>query len=753
MKALLLLLPLSAMAASPWRTADLVFRDSLQAAWLPGDTTFWYRVQTAPGQEEFVLVDAASGGVRRATTLAGLGIQPAEVRSSSLRPGPQRSGRGGPAARLRFRNTLAEAVELVWIDSEGHPRSYGRLEPGAEREQPTYKGHVWRIERAGQPLAVFAAGAPEQVLVIDGPAGKATPAATNQRPGTPSPDGRWRAVADAGGVRVIHAEGVERALAGAGPWQGPVQWSPDSSAFVVSRTPPVSQRRISVVEAAPPDQLQPRVKTIDYTKPGDTLPKPQPVLFRTEGPHVAIDAALFPTPFTQSKHVEVVWAPDGREFYFNYNQRGHQVYRILAVNSANGGVRTVVEETSATFIHYSDKSWRHWLHGSGELLWMSERDGWCHLYLYDTASGRMKRQVTRGAWPVREVLQVDEARREVWFLASGLRTGEDPYHLHLCRASLDGGDVVRLTEGDGNHRIEFSPDREFFIDRWSRADLPPVHELRRSRDGSLISELERADTKALLAAGWPTPERFVAKGRDGRTDIHGVLIRPSQFDPAKPYPVVEDIYAGPHGAFAPKDFDPGRRLHEIAELGFIVVKLDGMGTNHRGKAFHDVCWKNLRDAGFPDRIAWIRTAAATRPWMDLARVGIYGGSAGGQNAMRALLDHGDFYQVAVADCGCHDNRMDKIWWNEQWLGWPVDASYELSSNVADAAKLRGRLLLIVGELDTNVDPASTTQVVHALQKAGKSFEFMPITGAGHGAAETPYGSKLRADFLVRHLRP
>jgi dipeptidyl aminopeptidase/acylaminoacyl peptidase len=280
-----------------------------------------------------------------------------------------------------------------------------------------------------------------------------------------------------------------------------------------------------------------------------------------------------------------------------------------------------------------------------------------------------------------------------------------------------------------------------------------VHELRRSRDGSLVCELERADTQALDKAGWPMPERFVAKGRDGQTDIHGVLIRPSHFDPAKTYPVVEDIYAGPHGAFAPKDFEPGRRLHEIAELGFIVVKLDGMGTNHRGKAFHDVCWKNLKDAGFPDRIAWIRAAAATRPWMDLGRVGIYGGSAGGQNAMRALIDHGDFYRVAVADCGCHDNRMDKIWWNEQWLGWPIDASYEGNSNVADAAKLRGQLLLIVGELDTNVDPASTTQVVHALQKAGKSFEFMPIAGAGHGAAETPYGAKLRADFLVRHLRP
>jgi dipeptidyl-peptidase-4 len=754
MKALLLFLPLGfATAATPWRTADLVFRDSLQVTWLT-DSSFWYRVKTAPKQEEFVFIDATTGSQRRATSLAELGIPPAEIRSSTLSPDPQHTARTGPACRLRLRNTLKEAVDLFWISPNGQPRSYGKLQPGEERLQPTFVGHVWRLEQAGQALATFSASSPEQVLVIDGPApdGKVAPA-PDKRPGKPSPDGRWRAVVGTDGVRLIDAQGSSRMLAKAGPWFGPVQWAPDSSAFVVSRTPPVPQRQITLVEAAPKDQLQPKVKTLNYTKPGDPLPNPKPVIFHTDGRQIEVDSSLSPNPFTQAKHVEVVWSPNSREFYFNYNQRGHQLYRILAANTATGAVRVVAEETSETFIHYSGKDWRHWLHDSGELLRMSERDGWCHLELHDIASGTMKRQVTRGSWPVREVLHVDETRREVWFLASGRRADEDPYHLHLCRVPLNGGDVIQLTEGDGNHRIEFSPNHEFFIARWSRADHEPVHELRRSRDGHRVCELERADIRALLAAGWPKPERFIAKGRDSQTDIHGVLIRPSKLDPAKKYPVVEEIYAGPHGAFAPKDFDPGRRLHEIAELGFTVVKLDGMGTNHRGKAFHDVCWKNLKDSGFPDRIAWIRAAAATRPWMDLTRVGIYGGSAGGQSAMRALLDHGDFYQVAVADCGCHDNRMDKIWWNEQWLGWPIDASYERNSNVADAAKLRGHLLLIVGELDSNVDPASTMQAVHALQKAGKDFEFQPIAGAGHGAAETPYGSKRRAEFLVRHLRP
>ncbi len=317
--------------------------------------------------------------------------------------------------------------------------------------------------------------------------------------------------------------------------------------------------------------------------------------------------------------------------------------------------------------------------------------------------------------------------------------------------NLDGSGLVQLTQGDGDNAVEFSPDGKTFIAKYSRVDLPCVTELRRSEDGRLICELEHGDASSLLASGWTLPERFTAKGRDGQTDIYGVIIKPSHFNVFKKYPVVEEVYAGPQNSFAPKSFGRQIRQHAIAELGFIVVQSDGMGTDNRGKKFHDVCWKNLADAGFPDRIAWIKAAARTRPWMDLRHVGIYGGSAGGQNAMRALLDYPDFYQVAVADCGCHDNRMDKLWWNEQWLGWPVDAAYARSSNVEDAHKLKGELLLMVGELDHNVDPASTMQVVNALEKAGKDFEYIVIAGSDHGSAETPYGSRRRMDFLARHL--
>ena len=230
-----------------------------------------------------------------------------------------------------------------------------------------------------------------------------------------------------------------------------------------------------------------------------------------------------------------------------------------------------------------------------------------------------------------------------------------------------------------------------------------------------------------------------------------MIFQPTNFDPAKKYPVIEQIYAGPQGAFVPKRFSSYYGPQAMAELGFIVVQIDGMGTNWRSKAFHDVCWKNLGDAGFPDRIAWLKQAGQSRPWLDLSRVGVYGGSAGGQNAAGAVFIHGEFYKAAVADCGCHDNRMDKIWWNEQWMGWPIGPHYDEQSNVTLAKNLQGKLLLIAGELDRNVDPASTMQVVNALVRADKDFDLLIVPGAGHGAAGSPYGQRRQRDFFVRHL--
>jgi dipeptidyl aminopeptidase/acylaminoacyl peptidase len=286
--------------------------------------------------------------------------------------------------------------------------------------------------------------------------------------------------------------------------------------------------------------------------------------------------------------------------------------------------------------------------------------------------------------------------------------------------------------------------------------LPTTSELRRTSDAGLVSELERGDTAALVKAGWRAPEAFVAKGRDGKTEIWGLIFRPTNFDPSRRYPVIENIYAGPHGSHVPKSFSAFSGSQAQAELGFIVVQIDGMGTSNRSKAFHDVSWQNLGDAGFPDRIAWHKAAAARFSYYDISRVGIYGGSAGGQNSLGALLFHPDFYKVAVSYAGCHDNRMDKIWWNEQWMGWPIARQYSESSNVDQAHRLQGKLLMIVGELDTNVDPASTMQVAAALIKAKKNFDLLVVPGANHGAGRSDqhayYGDRKRFDFFVQHLQ-
>lgn len=533
-------------------------------------------------------------------------------------------------------------------------------------------------------------------------------------------------------------------------YTGRAYWSPDSTKLVVMKRKAGDSRRVTIVDTAPDDQLQPKTDTHFYLKPGDRVPIDRPVLFDLETKkQIELSYDLAENPYRTSG---VRWKRDSSAFVYEYNQRGHQVYRVIEVDAKTGTSRALISEEPETFFTYSSKKFLQYLEDTDELIWMSERDGWNHLYLYDWKSGEVKRQITKGEWVVREVDRVDAKNRAVWFWAGGIHADQDPYHLHYCRVDLDTGEVAVLTGGDGTHTdLSVSPNGKYLTVTWSRVDHAPVHELRSAVTGELIKEIARADASALIDAGWLAPERFVAKGRDGQTDIYGIIIKPTNFDPDKQYPVIEQIYAGPHGAHVPKRFRGFHWNMPLAELGFIVVQIDGMGTNWRSKAFHDVAWKNIKDAGFPDRIAWMKAAAKARSWMDLDRVGIYGGSAGGQNAMRAVLDHHDFYKAAAADCGCHDNRMDKIWWNEQWMGYPVDKSYEESSNTVDAHKLGGKLLLTVGELDRNVDPASTMQVVDALIQADKDFELMVFTGGGHGAGESRYGKRLRADFFVRHL--
>jgi dipeptidyl aminopeptidase/acylaminoacyl peptidase len=737
--------------------------------WPADESALWWKEQTPNGATRYVSIDTATGRRRTATTRKGIGL-PGGPTVLSPRASKRRSLDRGGLATIIFENRLKRSVQLFWVGYDGSRRASGTLEPGQKKKQATRAGHVWMVDGAAdERCGIFIAENGEATAVIDAasrraaqpePSDSSTPSATprvsgERETGARSPGkSRYRVEIRDHNVVGIDRDGESFRLTKDGTaketYTAPQSWSPDGTKVLGFRVSSGQSRRISFRESAPVDRVQPRKHEVRYAKPGDRIDHRRPRLFDLKKRRVIkIEDGAFEDAW-RIDHVR--WAPDGSRVFCVYNRRGHQRVAVIAIDAKTGKVEAVVDETSRTFIDYSQKLFVHWLPETGQLLWASERDGWNHVYRFDT-DGTLVNQVTHGRWVVREVLRVDEERGQLWFTAMGIHVGQDPYHRHLARIDLDGKNLKVLTKGDGTHTWKFSPSRRFFVDRWSRVDQPTVTELRRSENGSLVAELGRDDASALYAAGFRPPQRFVAKGRDGKTDIHGIIIRPSTFDPKRQttrYPVIEHIYAGPHDHHVPKSFTLSLRQRMLAELGFVVVQIDGMGTNWRSKAFHDLCFQNLKDAGLPDRIAWIRAAVRAHPEIAIDRVGIYGASAGGQNALAALLHYGDFYDAAVADCGCHDNRMSRIRWSEAWMG-KVGPHYAANSNVTHASKLSGKLLLTVGELDRNVDPASTMQVVGALIRADKDFELVVMPGAGHGAGDLPYLVRRRQDFFVRAL--
>jgi len=669
-----------------------------------------------------------------------------------------------------LKNETDDAFQVVWVNRDGKERDYGTIEPGKSLRQNTTVGHAWLLKsKSGKRLGSFRSTA-NQIVNVDADMLNKVRRANRRSSSAAKFKYRYVKPRDVPKVAVrdhnLWLDGKQLTEDGTqavtflnignvanwakNPRNPDVRWSPQGKYLVAFQTANVPQPHVTIVESKPAGQTEPKVHRFPYAKPGDDLPRKTLRLFSVETrKEILVSNELFPHPW---KLRFVKWSEDGTKFWLHYNQRGHQVVRLVEVEAATGKTRALIEETSDAFIHYSDpgKSTFEPL-PDDNILWASERSGWNHLYRFDAITGQLVNPIASGDWNVKRIERIDREQEVIWFYAVGVRADQDPYHEHFCRVNFDGSQFRVLTEGDGTHSVQFEHNDQFLIDKYSRVDRAPVTELRHAKTGELVVELQTVDTKSAFGDR-PLTTRFSAKGRDGETDIWGVIHWPMDFDAEKTYPVLENIYAGPHDHHVPKSFRKKYfHQHRLADAGMIVVQIDGMGTAWRSKKFHDVCYKNLKDAGFPDRIAWIKAAAKKYPQMDISRVGIYGGSAGGQNAMAALLWHHDFYSVAAADCGCHDNRMDKIWWNEQWMGWPVDESYVANSNTENAHLMKGHLWLTVGELDRNVDPASTTQVVEMLEKHDKDFKFLVIPKGGHGSGDSPAAAKKRIEFFKQHL--
>ena len=485
----------------------------------------------------------------------------------------------------------------------------------------------------------------------------------DEKEGSPvtSPDGKWTAFIKNDNVYVREvATGKEKQLSQDGTlsnyYSSYIQWSPDSKSVVSCRIRPVEKRYVYYVESSPADQAQPKLHKQEYAKPGDELRFKVPCIFEVEsGRRLIPSTELFSHQYELSGPM---WNADSKAITFEYNERGHKVYRVLEMSAVDGSVRTLIEEKEEKYVNYP-RIYRNYLSDGKRIIWSSERDNYNHLYLYDRATGKPLNQITKGEWYVRGVQHVDEANEVIYFSANGMKKGEDPYLIHYYKINFDGSNLVELTPEEGMHQCWYSSDYKYLVDVYSKVDQAPIAVLRDAKNGKIRMQLDKADISALLANGWKAPEVFSAKGRDGKTDMWGVIYRPSNFDPSKKYPVIEYIYSGPGDQYVPKTFSSYNWwMTSLAELGFIVVQVDGMTTSFRSKEFEEVCYKNLKDAGLPDHIAWIKAAAQKYPYMDIDR---------GRN-FRLLCRRTGVYRGRVVPSGILQGCLFGMWMSRQPYG-------------------------------------------------------------------------------------
>jgi dipeptidyl aminopeptidase/acylaminoacyl peptidase len=723
----------------------IAFDGQVDPHWIDHTDRFWY-LNDGPDGKIFMLVDAAQG--TRAPAFDHQRLAQGLSRAS----GATYTARELPFTSIRIRNNaVAFNASHVWYSCDlssyecakssapgeddqdegrsGPPRQPDPAElPATEKPSPDRKlvafvrGHnMWvRVAATGEEIQLSRDG--EHFFDY------ATP--------LPSPT-------------LMVAQGTEDVV------QAPaVFWSPDSRRIATYVMDQRNFPRLTITQSAPPDQFRPKYFSYAYPLPVDfVLPTAKLVVFDIPLRKEIVVAAK---PLVQLYYggPTVEWFGDSQRFQYREIDRGYTGVRVNEVDARTGVTRTAVDEKGGPdFLIDTSILVTRAINDGRERIWSSERDGWNHLYLYDTQTGAVKNQITKGEWVIRAIDHVDEKARVLYYSAAGREAGRDPYLRYVYRINLDGTGLALLTPENADHAASFSPDGKYFVDVFSRVDLPTVSVIRSAEDGHVLKDLEKADVSKLTAMGWKYPEPFKAKAADGKTDLYGVIWRPTNFNPSKKYPVIENIYTGPQGAFVPKTFAAYRNQQQaIAELGFVTVFVDGRGTALRSRAFRAFAYHNLGfGAGGDDHITVFKQMAAKYPYMDLTRVGVWGHSAGGYDSTHAILTHPEFYRVAVSSAGCHDNRMDKATWNEQWMGWPVDKNYEEVSNYTLAPKLQGKLFLAHGDVDENVPMPATIKLVDALVKANKDFEFLIMPNRPHGFGNDPYFVRRRWDYFVKNL--
>ena len=720
-----------------YNTTPLVVGNPGRPTWMAADR-FWYRV-TVPDGAEFVLIDPARGTREPVFDHARLA-----------------------AALSAAAGETYTAITLPFTDFELTNAEQSIEFTAAERR--------WRCDRKGVTCISLGKSSDREVR----------PGAPGGRTYVASPDGAreafvrnynlWVREVASGRESQVTTDGVKDfayATNDAGWARSDVPvvvWSPDSKRIATFRH---DSREVGEMYYVNTVVGHPTLTRHKYPLPGDDK------IFMIERAIVDVDSRkvvklempIDPHRSTLCDHivcggswVDVQWSPDSRELAFVTTSRDHKREDLRVADAATGKVRNVMAERAEKFFESGQGrvNWKY-LPGSKEILWFSRKDDWGHLYLHDAGSGFQKNRITTGDGNVTQVLRVDETARVIYFHGVGKEPGRDPYYRHFYKIGFDGQGQTLLTPENADHTIYVSPSGRFFVDTYSTPDTPPVSVLR-DPNGNVVMALEKADISRLVATGWKPPMPITVKARDGKTDLFGLMFRPTHFDAARRYPIINNIYPGPQtGSVGGRSFVASRGdTQAIAELGFIVVQIDGMGTPWRSRTFHETWYGDMGDNTIPDQVAGMKELAGKYPWIDLDRTGIYGHSGGGNATAAAMFKYPDFFKVGVSQAGNHDNRIYEDDWAEKWQGLLVKkpdgtSNYDDQANQNHAKNLKGKLLLAHGTMDTNVPYYSTLLVVDELIKANKDFDLIVLPNRGHGFGSEPYMVRRRWDYFAKHL--